>query len=292
MAVSRLKKVVLGSMVVAGLVALLALVYIIAEPPSESAKRLELPARGVCAHRGARDTHPENTLAAFREAVRLGAHMIEFDVRLTKDGDPVVIHDPTVDDTTNGSGRVTSMTLAELRRLDAGSWKGPQFKGERVPSLDEVLEMMPQNIWLNVHVKGYATLGEKTARALVAHGRVHQAFLACNEEAARPAKEVEPSIMICNMERPEDSTELDYVHDTLRRKSQFIQLHRKIDEASFKSLKEEGVRINFCCTSDAEKLRALFRSGVEFPLVDHTSAMLDVADELGIPRLKPIYRPR
>ena len=91
---------------------------------------IRLPKRGLCAHRGAMDTHPENTLSAFREAIRSGAHMIEFDVRLTADGVPVIIHDPSVDRTTDGEGEVGGLTCAEIKELDAGKWKGPEFEGE------------------------------------------------------------------------------------------------------------------------------------------------------------------
>ncbi|MCA9212215.1 MAG: hypothetical protein KDB27_04045 [Planctomycetales bacterium] len=151
-----------------------------------------MPTRGICAHRGASDTHPENTLAAFHEAVRLGAHMIEFDVALSKDGKLVLTHDTTVDRTTNGKGPISQLTLEELKSLDAGSWKGDRFKGQRIPTLDEALTVMPDNIWLNVHLKGDAKLAEKVSKYIVAHDRLHQAFLACSAEAARAAKRVDP----------------------------------------------------------------------------------------------------
>ena len=91
------------------------------------------------AHRGASAYAPENTLAAFDEAIRLGAAAIEFDVRVTADGVPVVLHDETVDRTTNGHGRVSELTRLDLMRLDAGSWKHPRFAGTRIPRLDEAL---------------------------------------------------------------------------------------------------------------------------------------------------------
>lgn len=91
------------------------------------------------AHRGASAYAPENTVAAFDEAIRLGAAAIEFDVRVTADGVPVVLHDETVDRTTNGHGRVDQLTRLELLRLDAGSWKHPRFAGTRIPTLAEAL---------------------------------------------------------------------------------------------------------------------------------------------------------
>ena len=105
------------------------------------------------AHRGASLEAPENTLAAFRRAMELGADLIELDVHQTSDGHVVVIHDETVDRTTDGSGAVRAMTLRELRRLDAGSWMGPHFAGERVPTLLEVLELTRGQIGLAIEIK-------------------------------------------------------------------------------------------------------------------------------------------
>src|SRR5262245_8426473 len=94
----------------------------------------------VIAHRGASSYATENTLAAFDRALEMGVRHIELDVDFTSDGHIVVIHDDTVDRTTNGSGPVTSHTLAALRALDAGSWFGDKFSGEQIPTFHEVLE--------------------------------------------------------------------------------------------------------------------------------------------------------
>ncbi|WP_240508060.1 glycerophosphodiester phosphodiesterase [Virgibacillus indicus] len=108
----------------------------------------------IFAHRGSFGTHPENTMAAFREAERVGANGIELDVHLTKDNQIAVIHDNTVDRTTNGSGEVRSLTLDELRKLDAGSKYSEKFRGERILSLKEVLSWMKGNtLELNVELK-------------------------------------------------------------------------------------------------------------------------------------------
>lgn len=99
----------------------------------------------VIGHRGASGHAPENTLAAFRKAVALGATFIETDLQLSRDAHFVAIHDDTVNRTTNGRGSVHDLTLAELRQLDAGSWFGSQFSGERVPTLEEILEFSKKN---------------------------------------------------------------------------------------------------------------------------------------------------
>jgi glycerophosphoryl diester phosphodiesterase len=106
------------------------------------------------AHRGASGTFPENTLSAFRAAVDAGADMCELDVQLTRDGAVVVIHDETVDRTTDGIGEVAKMTLEEIKRFDAGAkFKGGRVKGERIPTLDEVFSVTSGKCGLNIELK-------------------------------------------------------------------------------------------------------------------------------------------
>src|SRR5579862_6653271 len=93
----------------------------------------------IIAHRGASGHAPENTLVAFQRAVQLGAGFIETDLHLTRDARFVAIHDPTLERTTNGTGKVRDTTLAELRKLDAGMWFDRQFMGQRIPTLEDVL---------------------------------------------------------------------------------------------------------------------------------------------------------
>ncbi len=97
------------------------------------------------AHRGASGYAPENTFAAFRRAVAQGVSFIETDLHLTRDAHFVAIHDEEVDRTTNGHGSIHEMTLAEVRRLDAGSWFASEFMSERIPTLEEILEFTKKN---------------------------------------------------------------------------------------------------------------------------------------------------
>jgi glycerophosphoryl diester phosphodiesterase len=110
----------------------------------------------VIAHRGASAYAPENTMAAFRAAVALGAQMIELDVHPTRDGRLAVIHDESIDRTCDGRGFVGEMTLAELQVFDAGLWWGPGFAGERVPALEDVLAFARGRVSVNVEVKAPA----------------------------------------------------------------------------------------------------------------------------------------
>ncbi len=96
----------------------------------------------IAAHRGDRTSAPENTVPAFQAAVVSGSSFIEADVQLTADGYPVLIHDDTVDRTTNGAGAVDALTVAEIRTLDAGSWFAPEFAGVQVPLWGEFLDTL------------------------------------------------------------------------------------------------------------------------------------------------------
>lgn len=250
------------------------------------AAEAKMPERGLCAHRGAMSTHPENTLPAFEEALRLGAHMIEFDVQLTRDGALVLMHDATVDRTTNGKGKVSEMTLAELRQLDAGGHMGQSFAGTRIPTFEETLAMMPRNVWLNCHLKGGAALGAATARAIAQAERQHQAFLAATAAAAQAARTAVPNILICNMERQSDS--MEYARATIAMKAAFIQLLGKGDVPveAVKLLKSAGVRVNYYHDETPEGLHRQWSSGVDFPLVNDLAAALRIAAEVGIQPLK------
>ncbi|MBA4309799.1 MAG: hypothetical protein C0425_05635 [Chlorobiaceae bacterium] len=107
----------------------------------------------VIAHRGASSYAPENTLAAIKKGIELGAHYVEIDVRMTKDGKLVLIHDAKVNRTTDGEGNVNELTLSEIKLLDAGSWFDPKFKNEKIPTLDEVFSILDAATTLIIELK-------------------------------------------------------------------------------------------------------------------------------------------
>jgi glycerophosphoryl diester phosphodiesterase len=114
----------------------------------------------IFAHRGASAWAPENTLAAFRLAVEHGAPAIELDVKLTADREVVVLHDQTVDRTTNGHGDLRKFSLADLRKLDASGSFAAQYKGEKIPTLVEVFEAVGKQVYVNVELTNYASTGD------------------------------------------------------------------------------------------------------------------------------------
>ena len=250
-----------------------------------TAEEIVLPKFGIAAHRGENGVFPENTVIGFQEAVRLGAAQVELDVCQTKDGYLVIMHDETVDRTTDGRGKVADLMFEEIRKLDAGIKKGERFAGTKVPTLEEVLDCLPRNIWINVHVKSSAV---EAAKVIIEKKREHQAFIACGRKAAITVKEEYPQILICNMERRGDDVSR-YVHETIEWKCDFIQLLKLGTPEEMKALKDAGVRVNFCCAKTPKQFRELVEAGVDFPLVDNMGIFVETAQEiLQAPAKSPI----
>ncbi len=148
------------------------------------------------AHRGASGDYPENTLVAFAAAIEAGAEMCELDVQLSADGVAVVIHDDTVDRTTDGRGAVASMTLAQLRRLDAGRRFGSRFTGARIPTLDEVFGLAKGRCALNVELKA-AGAEREVCRLARAHGALAETIVSSFDWPALGAvRKLEPAMGI------------------------------------------------------------------------------------------------
>lgn len=236
------------------------------EQPGE--RGVALPECGFCAHRGAHDTAPENTLYGIQEAVDLRAPMIEIDLRLSRDGVLVLMHDETVDRTTNGQGRVADLSLEELKRLDAGGWKEAEFAGARVPTFREALACIPEGIWINCHIKGGEQIGRCAAEELAAAGRLKEAFLAAELAAVQAARAVAPDVLICYMERIGSSEQ--YVEDGIAHGAEFLQFTRKFPPALALSerLRAAGVRSNYFYAETREEAQGARLAGVDFILVN------------------------
>lgn len=148
----------------------------------------------IIAHRGSSVNRPENTLASFDEALRVGADGIELDVQQTKDGHLVVIHDVTVDRTTDGSGYIKDLTLAQLKELDAGTWFDKSFMGERIPSLSEVFELLEDR-----HFRGILNIELKMKK--FAYRGMEKKVLALVKKKSWPFKIMYSSFSLCSLYR-------------------------------------------------------------------------------------------
>ncbi len=154
------------------------------------------------AHRGASGHAPENTMAAFQKGFEMKADYIEIDVQMTEDGELIIIHDTTVDRTTNGTGQVSDFTLEEIRQLDAGSWFSEEYAGEKIPTFEEVLDAFRGKAGILIELKApelYPGMEEKVAEALkernmdqTNNGKIIiQSF---NHESMKKSKELLPQI--------------------------------------------------------------------------------------------------
>jgi glycerophosphoryl diester phosphodiesterase len=153
----------------------------------------------IVAHRGASLVAPENTIAAFEAAVRQNADAVELDVQLTGDGELIVLHDDTLDRTTNGTGKVSQSVLQMIKELDAGAWFGDAFKKEPVPTLADVFEAIGRKTFINIELKNYSSpfddLAEKVAQLVKRHNLENQVFFSSfNPFALRAAKRQLPNV--------------------------------------------------------------------------------------------------
>jgi glycerophosphoryl diester phosphodiesterase len=157
----------------------------------------------VFAHRGASGTHPENTEAAFVEALRLGVEAVELDVHLSLDQELVIIHDDTVDRTSDGSGQIRHMKWEQIGALDAGSWFDARFAGQRFLKLDEALDILEGDVRLNIHAKAHeldrAELATRIVRRLVDRKLLARVFFASDQQTLALARRVNQHLSICNL---------------------------------------------------------------------------------------------
>ncbi|MBL8049815.1 MAG: hypothetical protein JNM46_01210 [Anaerolineales bacterium] len=150
------------------------------------------PSPIILAHRGDLAHAPENTIPSFSQAIQKGADGVELDAKLTADGHVIVIHDATVDRTTNGKGKVASFGLDEIRKLDAGTWFDSKFSGTQVPLLEEVFETVGKDKLINIELTNYSTpkdgLTRKVCELIKKHNNQEQiifsSFFASNLKIA------------------------------------------------------------------------------------------------------------
>ncbi len=235
------------------------------------------------AHRGDKRIAPESTVPAVKLAVEKGAHQIEFDVTISKDGELVIMHDPTVDRTTNGTGTITELTFEELRSLDAGSWKGPEYAGVQVPTFREMLEAAPPPVMLNCHLREPAGVVEETMRQVLELDRVEQCVLAASSTQARIAQGMCKDVRICYMDR-QGPPNTDYPQRAIDFGADFLQIwgwDESMGEVCEK-LHAAGVRVNYFGTEDPVMMRKLIEAKVDYILTDDLDIMLAVLAEYGV----------
>lgn len=236
----------------------------------------------IYAHRGSSGTHPENTIAAFKEAAGLDVHGVELDVHLTKDGELVVIHDETINRTSNGEGYVKDLTLAELRAFDYGSWFGDAFTGETIPTLEEVLAIFEDtahhvNIELKSDIFPYEGMGEKVLYAIEKTGMAQRVIISSfDHEAIREFKKLAPHIEVAILTSQVLVDAYDY--------ARFIPadaLHISLPTAQRKMTKEallKGAIIRVYTVNKIAYAIALKQIGVHAIFTDFPEEMMKVVE--------------
>jgi glycerophosphoryl diester phosphodiesterase len=230
------------------------------------------------AHRGDSANAPENTLAAFERALGLGIPSIELDVHPARDGTLMVIHDETVDRTTNGSGAVHAMAVEELLRLDAGARFGPAFTGERIPLLREVVRMVvPTPVLLNVEIKSSpagANVSEAVARLLRSFGKqreyiVSSGDLGCLLQVRAVAPEITLALIGNGPEILMRARQYGFpwIHGN----------HRTVDKELVAQAHGQGIRVNVWTVDDPEALPFWRSVGVDKICTNRPALMLAAA---------------
>ena len=226
----------------------------------------------VVAHRNASGDFPENTAVAFQEAIDLGVEMIEFDVQLTADRCLVICHDPSVDRTSDGAGRIGEMCMAEIEELDAGSWFSARYAGERFATLSETLDMMPGGMRLNVHIKASDESRDALVRLvvdeLVRRNLTASAFATGNEATTMAVRSIAPHLEICTNLPVARCLEIGC---RILQPANSITTTDLVTEAH-----HHGLEVNPFFADEADEIRRLIECGVDGILTNHPRKMLDL----------------
>ena len=236
------------------------------------------------AHRGASGSCPENTLIAFQKALEIGVDEVELDLHSTRDGHLVVMHDADVDRTTDGTGAIAELTLAEIKALDAGSAFGEKFRNERVPTWEEALDLVQGKVGLNVHLKEGgnpdADFERRVARALQDFGMVDDSILACSDESVGIFAGIDPRIE-CRIFRARRTPE-EYIEKSVEMGLRTMQPGRDITTRDFVRKAHAAGRIVHVFYADTpEDMRAFIEIGVDGILTNFPERLKAVLAETG-----------
>jgi glycerophosphoryl diester phosphodiesterase len=227
------------------------------------------------AHRGASGSFPENTLSSFRAAIDVGAEMCELDVALTRDQVAVVIHDDTVDRTTDGQGEVAAMTLAEMKQLDAGAWFDPKFIGERVPTLDEVFEAAKGRCGLNIELKARGA-EPQVVHLMRKHAALGASIVSSFEwETLWRARELEPTLRIALLAEKEPERLLGEA--TRRRAWAINPRFDLVNVALCARAHREGLKVYTWTVDEPEAMRILVAHGVDGIMTNYPDRLRAIA---------------
>jgi glycerophosphoryl diester phosphodiesterase len=238
----------------------------------------------IFAHSGAQAYAPSNTLPAFELAAKQGAHGTELDVHRSRDGHVIVIHDSSVDATTDGRGTVAEMTLAQLKALDAGSSYSPEFAGTPIPTLDEVFETVGKQLFVNVEIKSDSAetdgLEQAVVDCILRHAMQERVLISSfNPLALRRFRALLPGVPIGFL----------YGHGSpgivreLIKEVPYEAYHPEddlIDEALMETARRQGHLVNAWTINDTRRALELVKLGVSGIITDAPDQMLAALEQV------------
>ena len=248
---------------------------------------IQLPNPCIFAHRGASSDAPENTLPSFQLAVEQGAHAVELDAKLSQDGEIVVIHDRTLKRTTNGEGYVHQTSFADLRALDAGSWFSEKYIGEKIPLLEEVLETVASQVFVNIEVTNYKTRNDslpfdiaKLVKRMGLQDRVlFSSFLPRNLKILRELLPATPVALLTESKIYPITQWFGFAN----RISADIQhpYHTDVNKRMLEKAHEKGKRIHTWTVNKEDDMQRLFASGIDGIFTDYPAVALALLKQNG-----------
>lgn len=229
----------------------------------------------LIAHRGASGYAPENTLSAFTKAVELGADGIEFDVQRTVDGHLVVIHDEVIDRVTNGQGMLRQKTLAELQPLDAGSWFGADFAGEKIPTLRAFFDFMQGNdLIMHIEVKDpfyYAGIAQQLVDMIREYNFVERAQVrSFSHDVLHEVFQLAPDIAISELWFHKMPDEDETYFRTLNMD------HRLLSQAAIEQIHARGQKVTAWTVNEVEVATQLIAWGIDGLTGNYPDRFLDL----------------
>jgi len=239
----------------------------------------------IIAHRGASKLAPENTMPAFRKALELGADGIELDVHMSSDGFLVVTHDEMLDRTSNGKGLVRDRTLAELRSLDFGSWFSEDFRGERIPMLEDVLALLSG--WdglLNIEIKNgpvfYPGIERAVADAVKKHKRTNRTIISSfNHYSLVEIRKYEPEIKTAPLYMAGIYRPWEYARSLGA--AAIHPLFYNIVPEVMKGCKENNIRVHPFTVDQPEQIKQVAAAGADGIITNVPDIALKIVKEKG-----------
>nr|WP_282943652.1 glycerophosphodiester phosphodiesterase [Paenibacillus sp. RC67] len=233
----------------------------------------------IIAHRGAKGLAPENTLGAFQLGVEQGCQAIELDVHLSADGEIIVCHDETLNRTTDGQGKIINKTLAEIKTLDAGSWHSEAYRGEKVPTLGEVFDLVPDSIMINVEVKN--TYDGKMDRKLVEFLRERNLFdqvvvSSFDHKCLCEIKRLEPKVKIGLLYQLKLADPVAYAKTLGVDVYSLHPDYRILDKEDMVKADQAGIQVYPYTANDEKDLQALIDLGVSGIITDFPGRLKEI----------------